>query len=114
MAKKTSSSPSPAIIARLAELRNQIDSHNYAYHVLDKPLISDRDFDRLFQELQDLEAQYPEFQVEESPTQRVGGDPLQEFAKIAHRVPMLSLQNSYSLQDIEDFDGRVKKALSST
>lgn len=92
-------------------LREQIREHDYNYHVLDQPKISDYDYDQLFSELQKLEQANPELITADSPTQRVGAEPLGAFRKIAHRKPMLSLANSYSTEDIDDFDLRVKKFL---
>ncbi len=109
MAKKTARSAE-----QIEKLKIEIDAHNYAYHMLDKPVISDREYDKLFQELLTLEQQHPELKTADSPTQRVGGEPLDAFVKIDHRIPMLSLQNSYSPEEILDFDGRVKKVLGST
>lgn len=97
------------ISQRLHELRELIRKHDYQYHVLDKPLISDYDYDQLFSELQKIEAEYPDWITPDSPTQRVSGKALDHFTKIEHRLPMLSLQNSYSAEDIFDFDARVKK-----
>lgn len=96
---------------RIDQLRQELREHNYNYHVLDKPVISDREYDRLFQELLDLEAKFPETITSDSPTQQVGGEPLEGFTKREHRSPMLSLQNSYSPEDIVEFDGRVRKFL---
>ncbi len=96
---------------RIDQLRQELREHNYNYHVLDKPVISDREYDRLFQELLDLETKFPESVTDDSPTQQVGGQPLEGFTKREHRSPMLSLQNSYSPEDIMEFDGRVKKFL---
>lgn len=93
------------------QLRQELREHNYNYHVLDKPVISDQEYDRLFQELLDLETKFPEVVTADSPTQQVGGEPLEGFTKKEHRTPMLSLQNSYSPEDILEFDGRVRKFL---
>lgn len=96
---------------RHEELKELIRRHDELYHVQDKPEISDFDYDKLFTELKDLEAAHPEFDRSDSPTQRVGGTPLDLFEKIPHRTPMLSLQNSYSPEDIVEFDARVRKFL---
>lgn len=101
--------PSKTIVSRVAALREQIAEHDYHYHVLDRPVISDYEYDQLFAELQRLEAEYPELITPDSPTQRVGARPLDQFAKAKHRKPMLSLQNSYDPDDIRAFDERVKK-----
>lgn len=96
---------------RYEELKEIVRHHDELYHVQDKPEISDYDYDKLFNELKELEAAHPDFDRSDSPTQRVGGRPLDLFEKAAHRTPMLSLQNSYSPEDILDFDARVRKAL---
>ncbi|HRK03211.1 MAG TPA: NAD-dependent DNA ligase LigA, partial [Oligoflexia bacterium] len=84
---------------------------NHHYYVLDKPLISDQEYDQLFRELDSLEKKYPELRTANSPTQRVGAPPLDKFKKHSHALPMLSLANAYSSEEIEDFDLRVKKFL---
>ncbi|MCX7628130.1 MAG: NAD-dependent DNA ligase LigA [Methylophilaceae bacterium] len=96
---------------RAAWLRAQIEHHNYLYYVLDAPEISDAEFDRLFRELQDLEAQYPDLVTADSPTQRVGGHPAREFSSVTHRVPMLSLNNAFTEAEVAAFDRRVREAL---
>ena len=101
--------PTPA--ARAAELRTQLDHHNHQYYVEAAPEISDREFDKLLAELQKLEAKHPELATPDSPTQRVGGAPIDGFAKVAHRVPMLSIDNSYNADDLRKFDADVRKAL---
>ncbi len=98
-------------LARINELRKEIHLHDYHYHVLDQPLITDQKYDALFTELKDLEAAHPELITPDSPTQRVGATPLDAFVKLPHRQPMLSLQNSYSPEDIMSFDERLKKFL---
>jgi DNA ligase (NAD+) len=97
--------------ARVAELRRVIDHHDYRYYVLDEPEIPDAEYDRLMRELQELEAAYPELVVPESPTQRVGGEPLDAFATVAHRVPMLSLENALDEGEMRAFDRRVRDRL---
>jgi len=94
---------------RIASLREQINRHNHLYYILSTPIITDYDFDLLLKELEDLEKQYPEFDDPLSPTKRVGGDITKEFKQIVHRYPMLSLSNTYSFEEIEDFDRRVRK-----
>jgi len=96
---------------RIAELRNQLNDHNYRYYALVEPTIEDRDYDLLLEELAELEAKHPEYQSEDSPTKRVGGAPLNRFNTVPHAVPMISLANSYDLTDIRDFDQRTKKLL---
>jgi DNA ligase (NAD+) len=102
------------VVQRAEELRQIIRDHDYSYHVLDKPTITDREYDKLFSELQDIEQAHPEIITPESPTQRVGAVPLDEFEKARHRKPMLSLQNSYNPEDILAFDERARKVLEST
>ncbi len=116
MAKAAKPAPSapPATLspaARAAELRQELDRHNHLYYVEAAPVISDRDFDRLLQELIDLEKQYPELATPDSPTQRVGGAPIPGFKQITHRVPMLSIENSYDAADLRKFDADVRKVL---
>lgn len=94
------------------QLRKSIVEHDYNYYVLDKPAISDYEYDQLFAKLLSIEQQHPELIAKDSPSLRVGGAPLDAFEKISHRVPMVSLANSYSPEDLYDFDSRVKKVLS--
>ena len=96
---------------RAAELRKQLDHHNHLYYVEARTEISDRDFDKLLQELADLEKQHPELASRDSPTQRVGGAPIPGFAKVTHKLPMLSIENSYDEADLRKFDADVRKAL---
>ncbi|GAB3628566.1 DNA ligase (NAD(+)) LigA [Pandoraea terrae] len=97
--------------ARAAELRAELERHNRAYYEADAPTIPDAEYDRLFAELVALEAAHPELQRADSPTQRVGGQPLDGFAPVTHRVPMLSLNNGFDDEDVEAFDRRVADAL---
>jgi DNA ligase (NAD+) len=97
--------------ARISELRREIEGHNRLYYVLDRPDISDAEYDLLFRELLHLESKFPELVTPDSPTQRVGGVPLQKFSQVAHRIPMLSLENAFSEEDLRDFDARVKRKL---
>jgi DNA ligase (NAD+) len=99
------------VAARVEQLRREIDEHNYRYYVLDAPSISDAEFDRLFRELQTLEAEHPELASADSPTQRVGGAPLTAFASVAHRVPMLSLNNAFDEEEVLAFDRRAREGL---
>ena len=92
-------------------LRGELERHNRLYYVEASPEISDREFDGLLRELQDLEAAHPELVRPDSPTQRVGGEPLPGFASLRHAVPMMSLDNTYSAEELREFDGRVCKAL---
>lgn len=96
---------------RHEELKKIIAEHDYNYYVADKPLISDYEYDQLFTELLKLEKSEPNLDLSDSPSQRVGGKPLDAFEKVSHRKPMISLANSYSPEDILEFDGRVKKFL---
>ncbi len=102
---------SPEIIKRIEELRELIHEHDYRYYVLNEPTISDREYDLLMQELIELENKYPFLITPDSPTQRVGGEPTKEFPVVIHEVPMLSLSNTYSIQDLYDFHRRVKEGL---
>jgi len=97
--------------ARINKLREQIEHHNYQYYVLDRPEIPDAEYDRLFRELQELEAQHPELVTPDSPTQRVGGAPLAAFEEVEHRIPMLSLDNALSPEAMVEFDRRVRERL---
>ncbi len=96
---------------RVLELREQIEQHNRQYYVLDAPLIPDAEYDRLFRELQALEAANPQLASADSPTQRVGAAPQAEFKSVAHRTPMLSLNNAFSADEVEAFDRRAREAL---
>jgi DNA ligase (NAD+) len=99
--------------ARAAALRQEIERHNYAYYVLDAPTIPDAEYDRLFRELQALEAAHPELVTPDSPTQRVGGTPLDAFPKVRHAVPMLSIRTETDTEasGAQAFDARVRKEL---
>lgn len=96
---------------RAAELRRLLDHHNYKYYVEDKPEISDKEFDQLLKELEELEASHPELVTPDSPTRRVGGQPLDGFKTVTHRIPMLSIGKAFSADELREFDGRVRKAL---
>lgn len=93
------------------ELKNLIQKHDYLYYVIDQPEISDQEYDKLFEKLLKLEKENPYLISPDSPSQRVGGEPAKQFKKLQHRTPMLSIQNSYNIQDILDFIERVKKNL---
>ena len=101
------------VAARIAQLRAEIERHDHAYYVLDAPLIPDAEYDKLFRELQTLEAQHPELAVPDSPTRRVGGKPLDGFASVRHAVPMLSIRTETDISDAGAiaFDARVRKEL---
>src|SRR5438876_5520465 len=91
----------------IESLRDEIRGHEHRYYVLDDPEISDAEFDRLINELKKLEAAHPELVTPDSPTQRVGGKPREGFVKVPHSVPMLSLDNAYSEEDLRDWERRV-------
>jgi DNA ligase (NAD+) len=97
---------------RAAQLRSAIEHHNYRYYVLDDPEVSDAEYDRLMRELQALEQRFPELVDPLSPTQRVGGVPVGEFGEVEHKVPMLSLENAFSEDEVRDFDRRVRERMS--
>ncbi len=103
--------PPASVQRRVARLRAEIDRHNYRYHVLDDPEVSDAQYDRLMAELRALEADHPALVVADSPTQRVGGAPVAAFAQVRHRVPMLSLDNAFAREDVVAFDRRVRERL---
>lgn len=97
--------------ARIDFLKTELNKHNHNYYVLSEPKISDFEYDVLMKELIDLENQFPEFKSDLSPTVRVGNDINQSFEQVEHRYPMLSLGNTYSFEDLDDFDQRIQKAL---
>lgn len=97
------------LLERLEQLRKEINFHNYRYHVLDAPLISDFEFDRLMAELRQIEADHPEWVTPDSPTQRVGSQPASRFAKVHHPAPILSLANAFSPQDVRAWYERILK-----
>lgn len=101
------------VAARAEWLRNELNRHSHAYYVLDNPSIPDAEYDQLFRELQELEANHPKLILSDSPTQRVGGEPLPEFHQVRHEVPMLSINNGFSEEDIQNFDRRVREGLGS-
>ena len=94
---------------RVAELRDQINEHNRRYYVDDDPVVTDAQYDAMFRELQQLEADYPDLTDPDSPTQRVGAAPVSEFATVLHAVPMLSLSNAFDAEEVSDFDRRVRE-----
>ena len=96
---------------RIEALRKALHDHNHRYYILDNPIISDYEFDQLLKQLQDLEAQFPEYYNANSPTQRVGGDVTKNFETVAHRYPMYSLSNTYTKQEIEQWEERIRKTL---
>ena len=103
--------PSSDPTSRVHELSELLREHNYRYYVLAQPSISDREYDTLLEELTGLEAEHPELLDTDSPTQRVGGAPIEGFETVPHRVPMISLANSYNLEDVQAYDQRTRKLL---
>nr|WP_297402635.1 NAD-dependent DNA ligase LigA [uncultured Marinobacter sp.] len=101
----------PEIRQQVETLRLAIEDHNYRYYVLDDPRVPDAEYDRLFRELQSLEAGYPELASEDSPTRRVGSSVETSFEEVVHRLPMLSLDNAFSDEELRDFDRRVRERL---
>ena len=96
---------------RITKLREQLNRHSYLYYVLDSPEIPDSEYDRLYRELQQLEQKYPELITADSPTQRIGEQPLDAFTQITHRIPMLSLDNVFSEDELEAFFKRIHDRL---
>ncbi|HEX3149832.1 MAG TPA: NAD-dependent DNA ligase LigA [Gemmataceae bacterium] len=101
----------PTSAARAAHLREQIEHHNRKYYVDAAPEITDREFDRLLEELQQIEKAHPELMTPDSPTQRVGGAPIDEFRTVKHRVPMLSIDNTYNADELREWDRTTRKLL---
>ncbi len=99
---------------RVTQLRDEINHHNYRYYVLDAPIISDAEYDRLLRELQRLEAEHPELITPDSPTQRVGAKPLEFLGEVRHSVPMTSLDNAFDEAEVRDWDRRVRQGLETT
>lgn len=106
---RTNSKIVMTIKERIDQLRTDLHRHNYNYYVLNTPEISDKEFDDMMRELQDLEKEHPEYQDENSPTMRVGSDLNKNFTQVTHKYPMLSLGNTYSENEVTDFYDRVKK-----
>ena len=102
------------ISEKIFSLRKKLHDHNYRYYVLDDPLISDYDFDMMLKELEQLEEDNPQFFDSNSPTQRVGGDITKSFDTSVHKTPMYSLDNSYSLDDLKEWEKRIKKIIDTT
>lgn len=98
---------------RARTLREQLAHHNYRYYVLDDPEVPDAEYDRLMSALRELEAAHPDLVTPDSPTQRVSGEPSREFGEVVHRVPMLSLDNAFTEEDIRNFDRRIRERLDS-
>src|SRR4029077_10101812 len=97
--------------ARAERLRREIERHNRLYYNEAAPEVSDAEYDQLFQELQQIEAEHPELATSDSPTQRVGSAPSEGFAEVTHRVPMLSLANAFDAEDVAAFDRRCRDGL---
>lgn len=100
-----------SIEQRIKKLRAELDRHNHLYHNLARPQISDREYDRLMQDLIELEAANPELVTPDSPTQRIGGEPIEELKSVKHAEPMMSIENTYSEEELRAFDERVRKGL---
>src|SRR5690606_7006612 len=96
---------------RMKALAQELEAYNYQYYVLAQPTVSDFDFDQKLKELEELERKHPDLADPNSPTQKVGGDITQKFATLPHRWPMLSLGNTYSEQELREFDERVRKVV---
>ncbi|HOM27819.1 MAG TPA: NAD-dependent DNA ligase LigA, partial [bacterium] len=94
---------------RIEELVKLINYYNYMYYVENNPVISDYEYDKLYKELVELEKKYPEYKLPDSPTQKVGGQPLREFKTIEHKIPMLSMDNTYSEEELIEFDAKIKR-----
>lgn len=105
------SSPKRTVVVKVEKLRETLREHDYRYYVLARPTISDEKYDSLLRELEKLEKEYPELVTPDSPSQRVGGEPVKEFPTVSHSVQMLSLANTYSEEEIRDFDRRVKSLI---
>jgi DNA ligase (NAD+) len=103
--------PRSAVEKEILELRQQIEKHNFQYHVLDDPLISDADYDQLFRRLADLEKAHPELRSPDSPTQKVGAPPLDKFTTVQHTLPMLSLNNATDPEEMAEFEARIQRFL---
>ena len=99
------------IFRQIHLLRTEINRHNIRYYVHDDPIISDAEYDKFMRELLDLEKDHPDLITPDSPTQRVGAKPLEAFQSVTHRLPMLSLANAMNVDELIEFDTRVKKDL---
>src|SRR5256885_14291350 len=96
---------------RAEALQRELNEHNYRYYVLDDPLISDAEYDRLLRELQEIEMAHPELVAPDSPTQRVGARPSKEFGEVRHKLPMLSIDNAFNDEELQEWDRRVRQGL---
>nr|WP_235401400.1 NAD-dependent DNA ligase LigA [Rubrobacter aplysinae] len=103
--------PAPERMERVEWLRAEIRRHNRLYHVEDSPEVSDAEYDALYRELEDLEREHPDLATEDSPTQRVGAEPLEEFEQVRHAIPMLSLANARKVEELREWDARVRRLL---
>ena len=101
-------------VVQVQHLRDKINDHNYRYYVLDDPIISDAEYDSLLEKLKKIESEHPELITPDSPTQRVGAKPLKEFAEVQHQIPMLSLDNAFTDEDVIAFDQRIHERLDTT
>lgn len=111
MPRPSAENPPSEVARRVHELQSTLSDHAYRYYVLDAPVISDAEYDRLFLELQRLEAEHPSLKTADSPTQRVGGPPREGFVPVRHRYPMLSLGNVFDDEALKEFDQRIKRQL---
>ena len=110
-AKRKADATRRTAATRVAEVRELLDRYNYQYYVLDNPEVPDAEYNRLMLELRELETRYPELLTATSPTQRVGATPAAAFGAVRHRIPMLSLENAFSEQDVRDFERRIRGRL---
>ncbi|HHK42176.1 MAG TPA: NAD-dependent DNA ligase LigA, partial [Planctomycetaceae bacterium] len=101
----------PDVVQRVEQLRREIREHDYHYYIEARPVISDLEYDRLVQELEQLETQYPELITPDSPTQRIGDAPVEQLRSVTHRVPMLSIDNTYSKEELREYEARTRKLL---
>src|SRR3954468_4074198 len=108
---KTSDKTNKSVAQRAAKLHEELNRANHLYYVEARPTLTDREYDRLMQELIDLEPAPPELVTPDSPPQRVGGEPLSELTPVRHAVPMMSIDNTYSDEEVRAFDERVRKGL---
>ena len=108
------STPAPHIVAEAEQLRAEIHDHNYRYYALDEPQVPDAEYDRLMLRLREIESQYPQLITQDSPTQRVGAAPLSAFATVQHEMPMLSLDNAFSDEELLQFNRRIQERLKHT
>ncbi|MBU2712516.1 NAD-dependent DNA ligase LigA [Zooshikella harenae] len=101
----------PHVVSEIEQLRQEINQHNYRYYVLDDPAVPDAEYDRLMRRLQTLEQEYPQLVSADSPSQRVGAEPASAFTTVTHEMPMLSLDNAFSAEELQDFDRRCRERL---